>query len=447
MLKSIKEVEDLVYHSYVRAIGNINEKDDAKVKKPELTRQLFQLLGSPDKGQRFILVTGSKGKGSTSRMIASILGHLGLKVGLFTSPHLVHFNERIRINGKAIEDDDYIRISNQILEPVRAIQENLPPDQYIGPIGINLAIAVLYFKENKTDINVIECGRGGQFDDTNILQNEYAVITPVMEEHLPYLGPTLKDIVSHKIGIVKKDTKAVFISEQIGTLSMIKDKLKKFPKVKKAYYNIDFLANHVSLSPKGTQFNIQTNQASYQNLALPLLGTFQAVNAATAVNVCEDIIHGPIPYDTLSTCLQSLQWPGRCEVIDHNPTVILDGTINRQSALYLQDVLHSIGSRKIISIVGVPADKDYKGVIRVLSEFSSKIIVTKPDISHLIFPEDAGNYAKSLLPTSCETSLLVNAIALAKEEQDTDTILIAGTQTLIANAKRLWNQSLLDIGI
>ena len=380
-------------------------------------------------------------------MISSILAHLGFKVGLFSSPHLVHFNERIRINGKAITDEDFIRLSNRVLEPVRSIQDHLPSDQYIGPIGINLAIAVLYFKENGTDINVIECGRGGQFDDTNILHNEYAVITPVMEEHIPNLGPTLADIVSHKIGIVKQDTKAVYISEQIGTLSLIKEKLKKLSVVKKAYYNTDFLANHVSLSPKGTRFNIQTSHASYQNLNLPLLGSFQAVNAATAVKVCEDIINGPIPYEPLAKCLQSLQWPGRCEVIDHNPTVILDGTINRQSALYLQEVLQSIGSSKIVTIVGVPADKDYKGVIRVLSEFSSKIIVTKPDISHLIFPEDAGEYAKSLLPSSSETSLLVNAIALAKEEQDADTILIAGTQTLIANAKRLWHQSLLDIGI
>lgn len=447
MIKTMKEAEVLVYHSYVRAIGNINEKDDAKVRKPELSRELFNLLQSPDQGQRYILVTGSKGKGSTSRMISSLLAHLGFKVGLFSSPHLVDFNERIRINGKAISDEDFICLSNQILEPVKAIQEKLPPDQYLGPIGINLAIAVLYFKENGTDINVIECGRGGQFDDTNILHNEYAVITPIMEEHIPNLGPKLDNIVSHKTGIVKQDTKAVYISEQIGSLSIIKEKLKKLSAVKKSYYNLDFLANHVLLSTKGTSFDIQTSKASYRNLILPLLGGFQAVNAATAVKVCEDILDKPIPYETLSHCFQSLNWPGRCEIIQHNPTVILDGAINRQSALYLQDVLLSIGSKNITTIVGVPADKDYKGVIRVLSEFSSKIIVTKPDISHLFFPEDAGEYARSLLDSSYETSLLVNAIALAKEDPKTDTILIAGTQTLIANAKRLWDQSLLDIGM
>lgn len=447
MIKSMKEAEDLVYHSYIRAIGNIQERDDAKVRRPELTRKLFQSLHSPDQGQRYVLVTGSKGKGSTSRMISSILAQLGYKVGLFSSPHLVHFNERIRINGKAISDEDFIRLSNQIEKPVLEIEEKLHPNQYLGPIGINLAIAVLYFKENDTDINVIECGRGGRFDDTNILQNEYAVITPIMEEHLPDLGPRLENIVFHKTGIVKPNTKAVYISEQIGTLSMIKEHLEELPAVKKFFYNMDFLANHISLDSNGTSFNIQTSKASYQNLSLPLLGGFQAVNAATAVKICEDIIDGEIPFETLFHCFQSLQWPGRCEVIDHNPTVILDGAINRQSALYLQDVLLSIGSSKIVSIIGVPADKDYKGVIRVISEFSEKIIITKPDISHLIFPDDAGEYAKSLLPSSCETGLLENAITLAKHEPDVDTILIAGTQTLIANAKRLWHQSLLDIGM
>ncbi len=247
MIKSMKEAEDLIYDSYIRAIGNVKERGDAKVRRLELTRELFQSLHSPDQGQRYILVTGSKGKGSTSRMISSILAHLGYKVGLFSSPHLVHFNERIRINGKAIPDEDFIRISNQILKPVRDIQEKLPVDHYLGPIGINLAIAALYFKENETDINVIECGRGGRFDDTNILQNEYAVITPIMEEHLPDLGPKLENIVFHKTGIVKPNTKAVYISEQIGTLSMIKENLKELPAVKKFFYNMDFLASHVSL--------------------------------------------------------------------------------------------------------------------------------------------------------------------------------------------------------
>lgn len=447
MLKTMKEAEDLIYRSYLRAAKNITETNDAKVRKPELTRELLHLLQSPDKGQRYILVTGSKGKGSTSRMISSLLAHLGYKVGLFSSPHLVHFNERIRINGKAISNDDFIQLSNEIEKHVQQIEEKLAPNQYIGPIGINLAIAVLYFKENNTDINVIECGRGGRFDDVNILQNEYAVITPIMEEHLLHLGPTLKDIVSHKIGIVKPGTKAVYVSKQRGALPMITECLKPFPHLKKAYYPEDFSTKQIALDAEGTSFTIETNRATYENLSLPLLGSFQAENAATAVKLCEDIIEHAIPYEILSQCFRSMQWPGRGEIIAHHPTVILDGAINAQSARYLQEVVQHLGSQNIVSIIGVPADKDYKGVIRVMADFSQKLIITKPDISHLTFPDDAFAYAKTLLPSASETSMLAEAYSLAKEVPDVDTILIVGTQTLIANAKRLWQQSLLDIGM
>ncbi|MBY6273088.1 MAG: bifunctional folylpolyglutamate synthase/dihydrofolate synthase, partial [Bacillaceae bacterium] len=134
-----KEAEDLIYRSYLRAVGNIKEKRDAEVRKPELTRKLFRLLGSPDRGQKFILVAGSKGKGSTARLISSLLSHLGWKVGLFTSPHLVAFNERIRIDGKAIPDGDFIRLANEILGPFTEIESGLRDDEYQGPIGLALA--------------------------------------------------------------------------------------------------------------------------------------------------------------------------------------------------------------------------------------------------------------------------------------------------------------------
>ena len=446
MLTSMREAEDLIYQSYLRAVRNIKETDDSKVKKIELTRQLFQLLHSPDTGQKFILVTGSKGKGSTSRFISSLLAHLGLKVGLFTSPHLVHFNERIRINGKAISDHDFIRLSNKVLKPFNMIEAQLSSDEYQGPIGISLAIATLYFKENNTDINVIECGRGGEFDDTNILANEWAVITPIMAEHVPHLGPTIDHIISHKLGIIKPSTQSVYISEQYENVPKVEAKIRAKEVSRVSYYGKNFVAKNISLHSGGTIFDVETDYDLYPQLNLPLLGGFQAVNIATAIKVCEDIIEKKMSYTTLKECFGSIQWPGRCEIIDHHPTVILDGAINEKSARFVQEVLERIGGKQIVSIVGVPADKDYKGVINVLSEFSSKIIITKPDISHLAFPEDAINYAQSLLSNSVETNVLKEAVALAKQEPTVDIILIVGTQTLIANAKRLWNHSLMDIG-
>ena len=393
------------------------------------------------------MVTGSKGKGSTARFISSLLGHLGFKVGLFTSPHLVHFNERIRINGKAISDEEFIRISNQLIKPFQLIESELNSNEYQGPIGLALAVATMYFKENQTDINVIECGRGGMYDDANILHNEWAVITPIMEEHLLNLGPTIEEVITHKLGIIKPETKFVYISEQHEHLPSVLKKINESPLSHTSIYNRDFHAENISISAQGTVFDVRTTKTSYENLKLPLLGSFQAINVATAIRVCEDLIGKSIQPAILQKCYGSIQWPGRCEIIDHHPTVIVDGAINEKSARYIQELIRKINHTHIISIVGVPENKDYKGVIQVLSEFSSKIIVTKPDISHLVFPEDGEQFAKSLLKNSVEVSVLADAVELAKQEQNVDTILIIGTQTLIANAKRLWNQNVMDIGL
>lgn len=445
MLYTMKEAEDLVYHSYLQAKNQIHKTNDKDIKKSTLTRTLFDLIGSPDQGQKFILVTGSKGKGSTSRFISSLLSHTGLKVGLFTSPHLVHFNERIRVDGKAIPDEDYIRLSNRILPAINQVKAILQPKEYIGPIVITLAIAILYFRENNTDINVIECGRGGLYDDTNILNNEYAVITPIMEEHLNELGPTINHVIDHKLGIIKGGTKSVYFSEQEENRSKIQEKLQNSVK-RISYYGEEFYATNIKMTTEGTSFSVQTKSHLIENIQMPLLGNFQAINAATAIQVCNDICGEHLNEEVIKACFHSIQWPGRCEVIDHNPTTIVDGSIHRDSANYMKQIVQWLKPKKVVTIIGVPKDKDYQGVIKVASQFSHQLLITKPDISHLEFPEDAIDYACSLKPHSVETNVLSDAVALAKKEYNPDMIVILGTQTLIANAKRLWNQSLLDIG-
>lgn len=446
MIRTMKEAEDLVYHSFFHAYEHIPKADDSIVKKPELTRKLLNDLGAPDRGQSFILVTGSKGKGSTARFISSLLAHHGLKVGFFSSPHLVHFNERIRINGKAISDEDFIRISRQIAKQVYAIDEKLKPGEYLGPIGVLIAIASIYFKENKTDLNVIECGRGGRYDDTNVLDHEWAVITPIIAEHVKQLGPTIDHIIHHKLGIIKERTKKAYISKQEGSvLEKIKQQLKD-EKATIYYYGEDFKATLLSMNTDGTHFHVETASHSFKNLQTPLLGSFQAENAATAIKVCEDIIGKKINDRTVRHCFQTIQWPGRCEIIGKNPTVIVDGAIHEQSAKYLKEVLSTFGEKRIVAIIGVPSDKDYKGVIKVISSFAKELIITKPEQTYLPFPKDALAYAKKYIDQAVEFYPLAKAVDYAYQKKDIDILLIVGTQSLIGNAKRLWNQSLLHIG-
>ncbi|WP_340033864.1 Mur ligase family protein [Paenibacillus sp. FSL E2-0202] len=445
---SQSQVEDMIYSSYLRAINNITETLDEEVRKPELTRALLDAVGSPDRNQKYILVTGSKGKGSTSRFISSLLSHLGYKVGLFTSPHLVDFNERIRINGQAIATEDFVRLGNVIRGGFYEIEEQLAADEYQGPVGVALAIAALYFKEKGTDINVIECGRGGRFDDTNVLSNDWAVITPIMEEHVAHLGPDLNSITLHKLGIVKNNTTNVYVSKQKSdVLAIMKDNLSSNPV---QYYEEQFLAESITTTSVGTTFDVRTKPAVYPALTLPLLGQFQAVNAASAVALCEEITGGPLDQEIVHHCFEQLQWPGRCEVICHDPLTIIDGAIHRDSASYLAELIQLVNperSRTVTSIIGVPKDKDYTGVIEVMSTVSDQLIVTKPDISHLIFPTDALLIAKSFLEKSTEFPYLEDALTYVKEQSPSEIIVIVGTQTLIGNAKRLFGQSLLNIGL
>lgn len=447
-IQTVKDAEDLIYQSYLRAIDHIQETSDEKVKKPELTRSLLDLLGSPDQNQKFILVTGSKGKGSTARMISSLLSHHGFKVGLFTSPHLVDFNERIRIDGKAISNQDLIRISNQIMDSVGKIEERIEVNEYQGPIGIALAIATMYFQENKTDINVIECGRGGKFDDTNVLNNNWAVITPIMEEHVSHLGPQLSNIVTHKVGIIKEQTKHVFINDQTAeATSLIYERL---PKDKRySMYGADYSVQKVEMTAKGTTFTVQTNRTTYAHLSVPLLGEFQAVNAGIAISVAEEIINDRLDDLLLRECFTKLHWPGRCEVIQSNPTVILDGAINESTAHYVKEVVKVIDQgrkKKMVTIVGVPENKDYEGVMKVISEVSDQLIVTQPDISHLPFPQDGLITALKYHSNSVHFPVLSDALEYVREKGEAELILIMGTQTFIGNAKRLFGHSLLDIG-
>lgn len=213
------EAISFVYRSLLKAKPYQTFENDAVTRAPYLTRELLTRLNVMPEKEKVLLVTGSKGKGSTSRMISSILQNHGLKVGLFTSPHLVHYNERIRVNGKAISDERFLQYMNENRDVIDLVEGMIQqPMHYLGPTGIFLSIALKHFREEGTDINIIEIGRGGMFDDTNILPNKWAVITRIMEEHIGFLGETLEDIAKHKLGIMKDCTDTVIIGNQVNSI-------------------------------------------------------------------------------------------------------------------------------------------------------------------------------------------------------------------------------------
>ncbi len=439
----MKEALPYVYASFLNAKPHQEEVDDAIIRSPHLTKELLTSLGLLPPKEKVILVTGSKGKGSTSRMIAAILQQQGYKVGLYTSPHLVDYNERIRVNGKAISDEVFLSHLNHQVPAIEKILASITnPRQYLGPTGILLSIALAHFKEQETDINVIEIGRGGTYDDTNVLDNKWAVISKVMEEHLGYLGNSLEEIVGHKAGIVKECTEHAIVGNQSETVrKMLKKNLLRHA----WFFDEDFLPILKSSSLQGSTFSLQTKIGTYEKITLPLLGSFQVENASLAIRACETVIGEPITEAMLNDCFRELRWPGRLEVVEEHPTVVLDGSINRVSATYLKEILPLVDATKVATIIAVPENKDYEGVIEVCSEFSNILVVTKPDNSHKAFPTDALAVARKYQEGAMEVGFLSEAVTLVRTFEPT-LIFVVGTQSMIGSAKEIWKDSLMDIG-
>jgi len=427
MIRTKQDAVDLIFASY-----NMSHKH--AVRNQQAARKLLNEIGSPDRGQAIVLVTGSKGKGSTASFISSLLQATGYKTGLFTSPHYFSFNERIRINGKPISDHDLIRLANHIELAVKKCMSELEENEYLGPIGITLAIALLYFEEQNVDYIILEAGKGGLFDDTNVVSNQWAVITPILREHLDELGPTISDIVKHKLGIVKPYSQAFIGKQQAGVIQEIKQLLSEHKQT--CMYGEDFAVKEAALSRKGTRFHFQTKHFHYHDMFVPLLGVFQCENIALAVQACEAILNKPFEKQRVQQWLNTLQNPGKCEILHDNPTIILDAAINEQSAKYLHEIITHLAPKNMLLVLGLSNDKDYKGIIQTLLPNTNKIIITKPAKSYKNFDErEIYRFASRLLPTEIVSSL-EKAITQIFQQPAHDLVFIVGNHSFISEARQ-----------
>lgn len=431
----------------MKALPNIvSGLPDKETRNPIYTRMLLDIIGKQDSKQYNILVTGSKGKGSVSRMLSSILQAHGYKVGLFTSPHLISFKERIRINGRAISDKDLIKYANHVKTYIDDIQESLADDHYIGPVGITSVLAILYFLDNNTDYNVIECGKGARYDDVNMIYSKASIINSIFEEHIPQLGNNILEIAHNKAGVIKPSQDFVFSACQKPQVLDIINNESKMNKVTLYHYDRDFKSDNIKLSSKGTHFDVITGKDRYENLNLKLLGRNQAYNAALAISAAENII-GKLDNDIVDSCFKKLTWPGRLEIISTKPTVLLDGCINQECVQYVREVIEEIGKKDLVFIIGIPDDKDYLGVIKSISHLGSRIILTKTKNQHLKFKDNQYRIVKEVIGDKVDfASNIDEAMDKAKALLTLDDMIcIVGTQSLVKETKELFNQDTLNL--
>jgi len=357
----------------------------------ERTRELLKALGNPEKQLRFIHVAGTNGKGSTSACIAAVLNNAGYRTGLYTSPYIQSFNERIQVSGEPISDKELEALTDEI-RPFADRMEDLPTE-----FEMITALAMKYFLLRSCDIVVLEVGMGGRLDSTNVIDTpELAIITAIGYDHTRELGPALSDIAGEKAGIIKsggdvliyggeREVEGVFerVSKERGA------RLRKvdFSRITKQELSLE---------------HIKFDYEPYGIVTLPLVGAYQSKNAALAITALEMLRDKgyKISDENIIAGLRCVKWPGRFEVLGREPVFILDGAHNPQGTEATADSLRRhFGGRKIIFIVGVMADKDVGSMVRHIIPLAEAFIAVKPNHPRAM---DANELAEKLAEKSAE---------------------------------------------
>jgi dihydrofolate synthase/folylpolyglutamate synthase len=376
--------------------------------------KLMSSLGEPQKSYPSIHVAGTNGKGSTSAIIASVLRTFGLKVGFFTSPHLVSFTERIMINGKEIPEFEVIHIADELRAKISQLQAS-DPDCSPTFFEVVTAMALLYFKREQIDIAVIEVGMGGRLDATNIIVPEVSVITSIGYDHKEFLGSTLKEIAYEKAGIIKKDIPVVVSPQVPEVLENIEEMVKERDTVF-YLYGRDFSSILKKEYISGICFDYYShNSLMLNDLYLPLTGEHQMQNASVAIKAVElfherrlipnafgtAAIHrsSPVSDHAIKDGLAAVKWSGRLEMITYEPPILIDGAHNPSAAVALSRALENTflkQYKKIILVLGIMGDKDIEGIMKPLLPLASEIILTSPNYERAATPRRLARIAASL---------------------------------------------------
>jgi len=341
-------------------------------------QNILSLLNNPQKNYKTIHIAGTNGKGSTATYIESILRRAGFKTGIYTSPHLVKFNERICINGHQISDEKVVKA----YEAVHAVDVGKRKATFFE---ITTAMAFYHFSQENLDWAVIETGMGGRFDATNIIQPQVSVITNLSLEHTDYLGSTLKDLAREKGGIIKKDTPLVTGVSQPSCLEVLKrvaqDKSAPFHR-----YKHDF---SMRKTPGKPSYIYQGLFQTIKELIKPLPGDHQKENLSLALAASELVfekykgkdLRYKLSPNLVKEGLSTTKWPGRLEIIMEKPLIILDGAHNLKAASVLgKHLSKTLADKKLTLVVGILDDKPYEKMLKHLVPCAQRVIITKAKI-------------------------------------------------------------------
>ena len=407
--------------------------------------KLLELLGNPQDKLNIIHVAGTNGKGSTCSFITSILKECGYKVGLYTSPYLETFTERIRINGENIPEEDVARIVTLIREKI----EQMVSEGYSYPTEFEIVttMAFYYYCEQEVDFVALEVGLGGRYDATNIIKkSDVSVITSISLDHVGILGDTVAKIAYEKGGIIKENGVAVVYDQSDEAKNIIKDICKE----KNAkYIEVKFDDINVKQSDINSQvYDCSIMGQRYEDLEIQLIGDHQINNsmlALSAIEVLKELKNLNLNEKDIRKGLLNTRWPGRIEKIMDKPTFIIDGAHNEDGARSLaKAIAKNFNGKKATLLIGMLEDKDIDGVLEILMPYFNKVITTTPDNDRAIncetLREKISKYVDDVVAISNIEDAVNYTLRNAKED---DVIISSGSLYMIGTVRTILNEILI----
>lgn len=384
-------------------------------------RSLLNALGNPHEHGWFVHVAGTNGKGSVSAMIASALLESGLKTGLYTSPHLITFRERIRVDGLLITPEEVIAGVNRIRRPAE-------DERGLTFFDVWTALAFYHFSRSKVDAAVIEVGMGGRLDSTNVIIPVVSVITSISLDHRGKLGETTADIAAEKAGIIKPGIPVVSAPQDEDVAAVLREKAKE------AGSEMLMVGCEVGYEKVNGGIRYHGRRWEMDGVRIPLRGSFQLDNAATALAALESLsARGcPITPETARRGIEKVRWPGRLETLSTHPEVVVDGACNPGA---MRTVTEYVGEKsprdRTVAVVAICRDKEVRQVLEILGSAASRFVITQANNPRAMPVEEL----VKLVPSDVEYSIVpdpVQAVSEAVSQAGADGfVIVTGSLYLV----------------
>lgn len=411
----------------------------------ENTKYLLNLLGNPHKNLKVIHVAGTNGKGSISSYIHTVLKEEGYKVGLYISPYLEEFTERMTINGKEIAGERLAEVTTIVKEKVEQMVED--GKNHPTEFEVVTAIAFCYYAQENVDYLILEVGMGGRLDSTNIIDTPLiSIITPIGFDHMEYLGETIEEIAYEKCGIIKENGFVLSYPQEKKVMKVIEDTCKE---KNSELFVMDFDGLTIHRSNIEEQvFSANILGKSYNNVRIKLAGIHQVYNACMALGAVEILKEHrtiDISDESISDGLYNTKWPGRFEVMQKEPLIIIDGAHNLHGADSLRKNIELLlKDYKITFVIGMLEDKDVKAVLEDLIPLADRVIATRPSSPRAMKAADLAEGLKTFEKETHVYEDIKEAIKTAMDITGRDeAIIFAGSLYMIGEVRKILKNRIL----